>query len=490
LKLKPPALRSGKLRGLIAVGVIAAGAGSLVLQSTPAMADPISQYVVVGSDTVQDVYNQFAADFGSLTVNGISASEIGSQNATNPVTQTVGEDITPTDGNAFGALTTLSSGGASCAFVRPNGSGPGVAALEYSMGDLTQAANLTTGNAGQTDAPAAGCVDIARSSSATPVIAGQATPATNPANQAIQLIPFAVDAVTGSTGPASGASGTIPTDVNGTTVNAPVVNTTLANIADNLTDTELTQLYNTCTTTPVTVGSTTVQVWPFEQGVTQPGGTQRIDLYVPQLGSGTEKFWAKKTGGWTATSPKACVFHTIQAGDLADPAQVSGAQGPAGGFAVEEHDGTAVSTDQFGYGPFSIAQYFAQSVHHIDSRFHAAVLHSIDGVTPFNAQGTLNTAFPFQREVYSVVEQSRITGTIPVMNGSVQVGTAPNPTDPFTPNNEDQNLINLMVGSSSAICSDKAEIKFYGFALFSSGNTGTSPGDLCGEVLASNSENF
>ena len=107
MKLKPPALlRKRKLRNLIAVGVAFAGLSSIALaQTTPAMADPTETLVAVGSDTIQDVWNQFATHLGG--------NFVGSYNATNPTTNTTGEDITPADGTAS----------VNCAFVRPNGSG-------------------------------------------------------------------------------------------------------------------------------------------------------------------------------------------------------------------------------------------------------------------------------------------------------------------------------------------------------------------------------
>jgi hypothetical protein len=487
LKLKPLAsLGRRKLRGLVVVGVMAAGVSGLVLQSTPAMADPIEQYVAVGSDTVQDVFNQFSADFGTYTAPSTanfaySSGLLASYNATNPVTQAVGDDITPVDGSAFGvsAANQVASGGAGCAFVRPNGSGPGLAALEYSMGDHSVVGSLTAGDEtpAQADFPGPGCVDIARSSSAP----GGPTPATNPANESVQFIPFATDAVTGVTGPASGASGSETIDG----ITAPYVNTAITQ-ADKFTSADLVALYDSCQ--EVTEGGVTY--WPYDgktgPAADQPVGTTRIDLYIPQLGSGTEKFWASKTGGWNAATPSSCVFHNIQNGPLSD--STHGGTGPTGGYAVEEHDGTAVSTDQYGYGPFSIAQYYAQSVNNVDPRYHAAVLHDINGITPFNSTGTLNTAFPFTRPVFAVVDQARITSTVNVTSGSTVIGTKPG-TD-FDAADFDAGLNALLVGSSSKICADKGTIQYYGFALYSSGAAGTPAGDLCGEVVPSNSENY
>ena len=64
MRLKPTRLsRSSRIRGAIAVGIGAVGlTGVLIAQTTPAIADPTVTLVAVGSDTIQDVYNQFALD--------------------------------------------------------------------------------------------------------------------------------------------------------------------------------------------------------------------------------------------------------------------------------------------------------------------------------------------------------------------------------------------------------------------------------------------
>ena len=426
MKLKPPALlRKRKLRNLIAVGVAFAGLSSIALaQTTPAMADPTETLVAVGSDTIQDVWNQFATHLGG--------NFVGSYNATNPTTNTTGEDITPADGTAS----------VNCAFVRPNGSGAGIAALKYSLGDhSTAVVNALTPalNTSHVDLPGAGCVDIARSSS---------NPGSNgnyAGTDAIQYIPFALDAVTGATGPATSQSGDTFT-VNGTTV-SPVA-TTITD-ADEFTVANLTTLYHDCQ--PVTLPDGTTY-WPKNGVAAQPAGSKVIDLYVPQAGSGTRNFWGQQLGNFPtgAGALPQCVFDTIQGG-------------PVTGVAVEEHDGTAVSTDPNGYGPFSIAQWISQRGGHNDRR-HDAVIHSLatdtlnppTEVSPFSngnpATGTLNTSFPITRQVFNVVSQARIL----------------NANDP---------LHSLLVGSTSQVCNDKSDILSYGFALI---------GSSCGQVIQAN----
>jgi hypothetical protein len=386
----------------MAIGVMAAGVSGLALTATPALADPTEQLVAVGSDTIQDVYNQFSLDLGS--------NALGSYNAVNPVTAVAAENITPVDGTA----------GVNCSFSRPNGSTPGIDALESAIGG-------TVGAGSQSPLPGAGCVDIARSS-AGPNTDG--TPATGnyTGTNAIQFVPFALDAVTAAIGPATG----------GTVGGVTTVATSVPSVVGTLTIAQLTSLY-ACNT--VTVGTTTL--WPYggPNGTSVPPGDTRIDLYIPQEGSGTEKFWAK-TLSFTYNAPPGCVSPTI----------VNGADT---GMSVEEHDGTAVATDTFGYGPFSIAQWVAQS-NNIDDRRHGAVLQDINSIVPL-CNGAMNTgqaacgsvAFPVTRDVYSVVSKARFDSA----------------TDP---------LHNLLFGTSSTVCQDKGTITHYGFALL---------GSACGEEI-------
>jgi hypothetical protein len=395
----------------------------VLAQTTPALADPTEGLVAVGSDTIQDVDNAFATN--------LNGNALGSYNATNPATNTGGEDITPVDGTS----------GTNCAYIRPNGSGAGVAALQYSLGDhSTAVVNALTPalNASHPDLPGAGCVDIARSSSA-PSNGGYA------GTDAIQYIPFALDGVTGATGPAASQ----PADtfvVNGVTVSPLATNLT---DVDEFTVANLTTLYHDCQ--PVTLPDGTTY-WPKNGVTAQPAGSKVIDLYVPQAGSGTRKFWGQKLGNFPtgAGALPQCVFDTIQGGAVT-------------GVSVEEHDGTAVATDVNGYAPFSIAQWIAQRGGHNERR-HDAVIHSLatdtlnppTEVSPFSngnpATGTLNTSFPLTRQVFSVASQARILST----------------TDP---------LHGLLVGTSSQVCNSKSTILAFGFALI---------GSACGQVTPAN----
>src|SRR6266699_4353001 len=109
-----------RVRSVPVVAIAMAGLAALAVGvAGPAAADPTTTYVTVGSDTVQDVMNQFTADeFPGL---------IGSWDAVNPVSGVAHEIITPKPG---------------CSMTRPNGSGEGLAALRKSINQATTAAQL------------------------------------------------------------------------------------------------------------------------------------------------------------------------------------------------------------------------------------------------------------------------------------------------------------------------------------------------------------
>jgi hypothetical protein len=226
---------------------------------------------------------------------------------------------------------------------------------------------------------------------------------------------------------------------NGTQVSATPV-PTLITQANLFTVADLHALYNCGTATE---GGVTY--WPQGSPTAQPPGSQVIDLYQPQPGSGTRSFWEGATGiSYPDASP--CVHDHIINGTLATAI--------AGGAPVEEHDGTAVATDNLGYGPFSIAQYISQQNPAHNPRIHDAALQNINNVSPFVTPGVpssgLNTGFPITRPVFSVVKLSRLT----------------NAADP---------LNTLLNGVGSSVCSQKSLIKSFGFALLA--------GTTCGEIV-------
>ena len=245
-------VRPGRgLTNLMAAGAVTVGmAGFAVAAAGPASADPHQIYAVVGSDTTQDVMNQYSLDLGVNT--------LGSWNAVDPVTNTATSPpplITPNNAAA-----------GQCSFSRPNGSGQGLAALRKSINPGTGATQLPV-------PPGQNCIDFSRSSS------GPATNDKSPAG-ALVYIPFAEDAVTVAVGSA----------------------TTIAQ-ANNFTLANLQSLYN-CNS--VTVGGVT-----YNPGTGTTLGN--IDMYIPQSGSGTLNFWAGVMGFLTSNLPP-CLHQTIPAG--------------------------------------------------------------------------------------------------------------------------------------------------------------------------------
>jgi hypothetical protein len=438
LKHKPlSSLRRNKLRGLIVAGVMVAGVGSLVLQTTPALADPEFTVVAVGSDTIQDVYNQFAADLGGTT--------LASYNAVNPVSGAGGDTVTTI--NATSNVT--------CNFPRPNGSGPGTDDLENSIGGAV-------GSGGTSPLAGTGCVDIARSSGGPAAAGSGPAGGSYTGTNAMQFVPFAEDAVDGAYGPAVNGPSFVAQshDAAGDTLTVNTVATALpVALVNQFTIQNLTDLFGSCKET--TVG--TQVFWPLGDNntgqTTPPAGSQTIDLYIPQIGSGTEKFWASTTG-FTAATPPPCDHTTIVAGNLSPTA----ADNPTGIiFTDEEHDGTNVATDPLGYAPFSIAQWISQSNGHSDRRHGAQLADIVNGASvqelPTKLVGSIteiNPAFPVTRLVYSVVSLARLTNPNDVLDG-------------------------LLNGSSSFVCQDTGQILSFGFLPMNNTNT---PGNSCGEITA------
>jgi ABC-type phosphate transport system substrate-binding protein len=147
-----------------------AAAAITTLVATPALADPPTgvtprptDVVGVGSDTIQNVMDQFSVDYNATH----STGKLYSWDATNPVT------------GAMGDLIQLKSGSSTCKIPRPDGSGAGISALENT--------GTTTGSQP--------CINFARSSS------GRAS--TDP--NTISYITLGGDAVTVATQPGSHA---------------------------------------------------------------------------------------------------------------------------------------------------------------------------------------------------------------------------------------------------------------------------------------------
>jgi len=460
---KPPITRTGqsgwfghrtaRLKSLAVVGTISLGfAGAAFAAATPASADPAFSYVMVGSDTIQDVMNGFAFATGGETGGGY----IASYDAVDPV-------LGPPPTGTFQTITPSKNVGqtsqTSCSFSRPNGSGQGLGAIDYSFNPGSSL--LTSGATG----PQPGCVDIARSSSGP----GSGITAPNLGAQdtagGLIYIPFALDAVTGATGPTTAGTTAQPIECTASDTNCTNINSTTGvgtdptymvpastlplSIVSTFTQANLTSLY-TCVgnATPpndfVAVGGD--NFYPNFDAPTGVATDINIHLYLPQSGSGTAKFWAGKVGLTPGATPPACVHQTIVGG-------------PANGLIVEEHDGTDVASDPAGYTPFSIAQFIAQT-NGIHPRLHSVQLQPVNGVAPI-VNSKLNTASPFIREVYLDMQYGA------VVNGA---GIPGQTFDPI--------LSGLFASTTSALCGNGFLINHYGFATLPASG-GPTP-DQCG----------
>ncbi|MFE6227312.1 MULTISPECIES: substrate-binding domain-containing protein [unclassified Streptomyces] len=152
----------------------------------------------------------------------------------------------------------------------------------------------------------------------------------------------------------------------------------------------------------------------YECSLTSLNGVALTPL-LPQANSGTRQFFLSSIG---VTTPGSCV--------------TQGAQ---------ENDGTVL--DSAGdIAPYSVAQYTAQEKGAVADRRGAAVLGSVGGVAPRNADTTLNLSFPFVRDVYNVVPTAKLTNAT---------------------------VAQTFVGSSSKVCAATSTLTTYGFGALGAG---------------------
>lgn len=220
----------------------------------------------------------------------------------------------------------------------------------------------------------AGCIDFARSSSSTALVEGGTG----------TWIPFGVDAVTYAVNENS-------------------------DLPRNLTNVQLERVY---------------------QCLTDNIAGEPVTPLLIQSGSGTRAFWNQKVG-ITETE--------IANGDY--PCLQSLNNG------VQEHDGSALEGNNNYLLPFSVAQFLAQSnagtvvdgvTVDVQDRRGAAVLGSVNGVSPTTAEGNLNTAFPYSRDVYNVVP-------------TADLGAAA--------------IDQVFTGADSLLCAKSPVIQAYGFGV-------------------------
>jgi hypothetical protein len=472
VKLKSPGKRA--VRGLAVTGMALASVTGIVMSQTPAFADPSITYAVVGSDTTQKVMDAFTVDEAGNLISSFDAANPTSTTTNQILGQVVsyqktGTGITGPATTTGNLITANYANPVYCSFTRPNGSGAGNTAMRQAMGStnsalVTQAGEQITmtgtvqpvtnppttatvqGNI-PNNAPQSSCIDVGRSSSGPGAAAST--------SGYMQYIPFAIDSVAASVGS------------NGNLASLPGLG--------GLSEPQLVALYGSGTPATVSTGSTTENCY-WALGTTAgasacPASTsgltvtdQQVDLYVPQSGSGTRNFWLGKMGISTTGSLPNWVFDHIQ-------------QGANNGQLVEEHDGTAVSTDSDGIAPFSVSQWISEqksAFGHVNFVANAVLLPMaataggtpVQPYTPFTtpvpANATLNTSFPFTREVYNILQLDRV-----VNNNDGQF---------------DANLASLFVGPNSALCQDAATITSYGFALLP--GVANSSFNSCGQITS------
>ncbi|MFB7269061.1 hypothetical protein [Streptomyces sp. NPDC056244] len=123
-------------------------------------------------------------------------------------------------------------------------------------------------------------------------------------------------------------------------------------------------------------------------------------------------------------------------------AQLSMGDAQVGACVVPFQDNYGVALTSPGdIAPYSVAQYIAQTGGVTADLHGTTVLPKWNGVSPRNPNGTLNTAFPFVRDIYNIVRTNRLSGS-----------PAADPA-----------LISAFVGPGSQVCAQSRLIQAYGF---------------------------
>jgi hypothetical protein len=381
-------------RKLLSVAAVAAGITALAtLGTSSASADPADGTFRVfagsGSDTTQSVMNGLAE---AITIGGNK--------------QLASYDAIPVP-------STIATRSGSCATVqRPSGSGDGRKALINSINNT--AGTYATATGASNGLLLGGCFDFARSSSldAATVGIGGGT---------LTYVPFASENV---------AYATLAT----------------SNVPRQLTKGQLASIY--------------------QCSFHAPGGTQVIQPLLPQDSSGTRQFFVKSilSGDGKQVIPAAGAGGAVVEGTGTGLGSCVKNKAADGVTPILEHDGTFITNgDQL--VPFSTAQFIAQQGGFIDNNLGRAALGSIS-VSASTTSGGVNTATePYtstlynnpssgaassalKRDVYNVVQTSRITGAnaasdlAKVFVGDTGAGTT---------------------GNNSLICAQQAVIQSYGF---------------------------
>lgn len=358
-----------------ATGLTALLVGGLV--PSVAHADPVAesgkssygQLSGVGSDTTQDVMNGLSIALGR--VSALADWKLASYDAafSSPNTGTI---QTKSDGNT--------------AIGRPNGSTEGLNALKVAIGAATSGSGTRFGGGASSWTLDGGANDVvgdlqfSRSSSGPTVVA----------NGVVTYVPFAKDAVGYA--------------VSANTVMPPLSKGLLTDAADGsgVTPSTLWAIYNCAATRIITKAGQTTKLVNNSYTLGDGETSTRIRAYVPQSGSGTQKFWQGASGAQFGSSIPNCVEQKkFVAGDAAD---VSGGNNTFtsgadySGASVQEHDGSAIENVPGAIMPYSIPKWIGQAkgLPGVTDARHGAVIGTLNGIAGTDGSGsnlTINPAF-------------------------------------------------------------------------------------------------
>ena len=546
---KPPFTRTARsgwlghgairLKSLAVVGAVTLGlAGTALVAALPVSADPAENFIAIGSDTTENVMDFFAVNVGG----GI----LGSYDAAAPVSQSLGQIITP-------AVTGSGGNQLNCEYTRPNGSGQGLKTLIWA--DTNGTAGFPTGlSTGLNTNPGAGCVQLSRSSGGPggTTVGGAGTAGSLDGTGNLVYIPFAIDAVTYATGPVTAtpvttqcvAATTGCTNV-GTNGNPPGIGTisftttpTAISQTLNLSQAQLTQLYGQCTTPTGTTlnpvgasfaftatsaspavftatGSAFAAGQLVTLGGTLPGGFSTGTSYFVVNPSGAT-FQLALTAGGTAINSTSTGTGTVDTPgnvDLYVPQPGSGTlsfweskvgstnvvqpcwhqtivAGPAAGITVEEHDGSAIASDPNGIAPNSIAKWIGMNTGTVtpDVR-HGSVLQSVTVGTAPNTTVVPPINGSGSMNISGCVSGGAVSACFPINREVYNVMDFYEVVSGSTPpagtlNNTAFNSVlgGLFTGAGSGLCTSGFMISQLGFGPMPT--TGSTFADQCGSTAS------
>ena len=362
MRTRTKATLFGAVSLIAAVGL--SGAIALPANADPKVPNPTSEsqevaLVGVGSDTIQDLFTGLTQAVADNGANQVFASYDATGSAT-ITTRVLGQ-----------------------AFTRPNGSGPGLVALKSAVSGSVVPDGTASVVLHGSD------VQFSRSS-------GYNSSTLSSTGRYAQ-IPIAVDAVTYAT------SGSVTTKVPSGIAEGGTPSTAVGTIAapDPLT---LSNIFDGNGYVSGVVGGVTYQFFSGSGASSNQTAWPKLDVFVPQSGSGTRNFWYTALALGTNTVLPAGVLDTYIPAGTTTP------------VINEEHNGSAIQSDAYGIEPFSIAQWSAQSNSAningiygtaITDRRHGVLLNNVGSVSP-TVSGGLNTAFPISRPVFVDVEFAQL----------------------------------------------------------------------------------